>query len=447
VEPTVVQSRYVPREQMYAFHGRTERFSVLVLHRRFGKTVACVNDLIERALQNKRAFPQPMYGYIAPYYAQAKHVAWQYLKWYTEGIAEKVMESELSVVLLNGAKIRLFGADNPDSIRGGYFDGCVIDEYGDIAPRMFDEVVLPMLADYKGWCVFIGTPKGRNHFADRWEAAKDNSNWFSIRLTAYETGVIDDEELRLIRETSDESTFAQEMLCSFEAANKGSYYGKLLNDLEQDGHFGSHPYDTDRDVFTAWDIGYSDDTSVWFYQSDGKHIRVIDFMSVSGYSVDDVLSALRDKPYAYGVMHLPHDAKNKSFQTGKSVRELMMAAGCKTQIVPSLSIQDGIQAVRATLPKVFFNTACERVKEGVAALRSYQREWDDRRKMFRDTPKHDWSSNPADAFRMLSLACNPKKMDSGQIRRYVSGDSDTNNVITLESLYNARANTRSNARI
>jgi hypothetical protein len=211
-------------------------------------------------------------------------------------------------------------------------------------------------------------------------------------LRAQDSGVIDDEELEMLRNLpgSDENTFAQEFGCDFNAAVRGAFYGNQLNDLEAAGHMGLFPYDTARAVHLSFDIGYSDDTSIWFYQTDGKHIRVVDFFTVSGYSVDDILHELQSRPYAYGVFHLPHDAANKSFQTGKSVRELFIAAGCTVRMVPNLSVQDGIQAVRKTLPNVYFNTALPAVKMGVDALRVYQRQWDDKRGVFKQTPLHDW---------------------------------------------------------
>lgn len=403
----VVKSKYIPREHSYDFHARHQRFAVLVFHRRAGKTVTCINDLVDKALQCPLVMPR--YSYVAPYYKQAKMVAWEYLKYYTQGITTKVMESELSVMLINGAVVRLYGADNPDALRGVYHDGVILDEYGDMPPRLFGEVIAPALADRKGWVVFIGTPKGSNHFYDVWDRSKGDPRWFRKMLKASESGILSAEELEMLKNLpgSDEDTFLQEFECDFHVANKGAYYGKQLNDLEEAGHFGAFPYDPDKAVITGWDIGYSDDTSIWFAQWHGKFLHIIDFWTGSGYSVDEVLWELRKKPYSYRPFYLPHDAKNKSFQTGKSTRELMMESGAQSVIVPSLSIMDGIAAVRATLPICYFNTVNPSVKEGVTALKMYQREYDEKRSVFKQKPLHDWSSNPADGFRYLSLGANP----------------------------------------
>lgn len=409
----VIESAYQPRSHLLDFHARGNRFAILVFHRRAGKTVGCINDIVDKALQNH--LPMPRYGYIAPFYKQAKDIAWSYLKHYAGPmLAKPPMESELSVLLKNGALVRLYGADNPDSLRGVYFDGVILDEYGQMSPRLFGEVIAPTLADRKGWAVFIGTPAGPNHFYELWNAAQDDDRWFTKMLKASQSGILDAEELAMLANLpgSDEDTFNQEFECDFMAAIRGAYYGKLLNKLDAQGNFlGDFPYDPSRSVLTAWDIGYTDDTSVWFFQHDGTTIRVIDFFTASGYSVEDVADVLRTKPYAYGPFYLPHDAKNKSFQTGKSTREQLIEMGAETVIIPNLSIQDGIQAVRATLPTMQFNISGfkhdEGVRLGLSALRTYQREWDDKNRRFRDAPLHNWASNPADAMRMLALAMNP----------------------------------------
>jgi phage terminase large subunit len=437
----VVTSPYMPRSHSLRFHSRAERFSVMVFHRRAGKTVACINDLIDKAIQCPLDMPQ--YSYIAPLYKQAKAVAWNYLKFYAEPIlAARPMESELSVKLQNGALIRLYGADNPDALRGIYNDGAVLDEYGNMSPRLFGEVIAPTLADRKGWCAFIGTPAGPNHFKELWDQAVNDPRWYTMMLKSSESGILDQEELEMLAHLpgSDEDTFAQEFECDFHAAVRGAYFGKLINKLEQRGGFTGHfPYDPSRAVFTAWDIGFSDDTSIWFFQVDGKTIRVIDFYTVSGYSVEDVLGVLADRPYAYGTAFLPHDAKNKSFQTGKSTRELMIAGGLKTVLVPNLSVQDGIQAVRATLPTMQMNTHNPEVLVGLNALRIYQREWDDKKRIFKQTPLHDWSSNPADAMRMLALAMNPAaaKRAARTIKTH-KPETPVSNVYSLEKLWAER---------
>jgi phage terminase large subunit len=442
------RSPYTPRAQVLDFHGRWQKRAVLVFHRRAGKTVACINDLIDKAIQCE--LDMPMFGYICPLYKQAKRVAWRYLKYYAKDITAKVMESELSVELINGSTICLFGADNPDALRGMYFDGVILDEYGDMAPQTWSEVISPTLLDRDGWAVFIGTPKGPNHFRDLWKRAVLHPKWFTKMLRASESGILTDAQLEAERDTpgSDENTYRQEFECDFEAAIRGAYYGETLNKLEAQGHMGSFPYDPELPVLTAWDIGHTDDTSIWFFQTNGKEFKQIDFFTASGYSVDSIVSMLREKGYPIGTCYLPHDAKNKSFQTGKSTLELLVEAGLSVRIVAKLSVQDGIQAVRKTLPNVYFNIDNEDVRNGLDALRMYQREWDDKNKRFKESPKHDWSSNPADAFRYFACAMNPAAAQKGaQSTSPNKPVVPKSNVLTLDALFAERGNRPSSGRI
>jgi len=447
--PQPVKLPYKPRPHALAFHARHQKSAVVVWHRRAGKTVMCIADLIEKALRNPLEMPQ--YSYIAPTYKQAKKVAWRYLKKIAEPVTKKVMESELSVELINGAVISLFGADNPDSLRGLYHDGVIIDEYGDIAPMLYGEIIAPAVADRDGWVVFIGTPKGPNHFYELYKDAANDPDWFNSTLRASESGVFSHERLNRIKKQPgmDEDTYNQEFECDFHAANKGAYYAKQLNELEAAGHMGLFPWDPSKPVITAWDIGWSDDTSIWFAQIHGKEIHIIDFWTGSQYALEEVLDELQELPYVYEPFWLPHDAKNKSFQTGKSTRELMWAAGAKTQQVPELSVQDGITAVRATLPKVYFNTGNENVRKyGLPALIMYQREYDEVKRVYRQKPRHDWASNPADAFRYLCLAVNPfTAKTADRTLQMAKPETPANNVLNLENLFADRAARRVNERI
>ena len=156
---------YRPRPQFIPYHDRTERFAKIVAHRRFGKTVGCINDKIKAALSNPRQYPPPRYSYVAPTYTQAKDIAWGYLKHFSAPIPGiKISESELWVEYPNAARVRLYGADNYDRMRGLYNDGVTIDEPAQMDPRAWPEVIRPTLSDYSGWASFIGTPQGRDWF-------------------------------------------------------------------------------------------------------------------------------------------------------------------------------------------------------------------------------------------------------------------------------------------
>jgi phage terminase large subunit len=395
---------YSPRGAFRAFHRRTKRWACLVAHRRAGKTVACINDLIRRAFTDAK--PNGRYAYIAPYHSQAKSIAWDYLLRFSAPVGVTQNASELWVELINGARIRLFGADNPDALRGLYLDGVILDEYADMRPRVWGEIIRPLLADRQGWAVFIGTPKGHNAFYDIWKTAQSSESWFAASIRASTSGLLPQDELDDARRGMTQDQYDQEFECSFEAAILGAYYGRELRELEESGRIDAVGYDPALPVYTAWDLGYHDDTAIWFYQVTQSEIHVIDFFSASGLSVPEYAAAVTDTGYRYARHWLPHDARAKTLASGgKSIIEqlipLLGGAG-KMAIVPSLSVQDGIQAARVMLPRVWFDR--EKCYEAVELLKQYQREWDEDKKTFRDKPRHDFTSHAADAFRMLALS-------------------------------------------
>jgi hypothetical protein len=385
------------------FHNRTQRWACLVAHRRAGKTVAAVNDIIRAAItyQGQRG----LFGYVAPYRSQAKAVAWQYFLEFAAPVTDSKNEQELTITLFNGSQVRLFGADNADAMRGLGFDGLYLDEYGDFRPSVFGNVLRPSLSDKTGWCVFGGTPKGRNQFWDIYETAQRLPHeWFLLRLPASSSGLLPQGELSAARAQLAEDQYLQEYECSFEAAILGAFYGREMREAQDQGRICNLPYDPNLPVHTAWDLGYRDDTAVWFYQVGRGEIRVIDFFAVSGADIYDIASHITAKPYKYGKHYLPHDARAKSLQTGKSIVEQLAAHldVAKLAVVPDIGVQSGIQAVRMTLPRVWFDA--ERCREGIEALRQYQREYDEDKKAYRQSPRHDWTSHPSDAFRMLAVS-------------------------------------------
>jgi hypothetical protein len=400
---------YSPRPQFQDFHNRTQRWSIGVAHRRAGKTVARVNDLIRAALLCDK--PDPRFAYVAPYYAQAKDVAWGYVKQFTSGIPSvQTNESELRVDLPNGGRVRLYGADNYERMRGIYLDGVVLDEYGDMDPRAWPEVIRPALSDRKGWADFIGTPKGRNHFCEMYESAKQDSEWFTQMLKASETGIVDPEELADARKSMTEDQYEQEYECSFQAAVIGAYYGREMTQAEKDKRIRPVPWEPKVKVHTAWDLGIGDSTAIWMAQVVGKEIRVIDYYESSGVGLDHYAKVLQAKPYVWGDHLLPHDAEVKELGTGKSRVETLDSLGVKVRVIPAQSVEDGINAARLMIPRCWFDSVkCQR---GIEALRQYRRDYDEKLKNFKSRPLHDWTSHAADAFRYLALGLREEKPKS-----------------------------------
>jgi len=366
--------------------------------------VAAVNDLIRAAVTSTEKSP-PLFAYVAPYRSQAKAVAFNYLKEFSHPILQNSNESELEVTLVNGARIRLFGADNADAMRGLGLSGVYLDEYGDFRPSVWGNVIRPTLSDRQGWAVFGGTPKGKNQFWDIFDMAGRNDDWFLLRLPASTSGLLPQSELDAVQAQLSPNQYQQEYECSFEASILGAIWGDEMRDVTDTGRITAVACDPDLPVHTAWDLGYRDDTAIWFYQVLRDEIHVIDYYAVSGATVSDIAATILQKPYRYGRHQLPHDARAKTLASGgKSIIEqLAMHLGLGSlAIVPDLSVQDGIQAVRTMLPRVWFDAG--KCRDGIEALRQYQREYDEDKKAFRQSPRHDWCSHPADAFRMLAVA-------------------------------------------
>ena len=394
---------YAPRGAFKAFHGRQQRWSCIVAHRRAGKTVACINDLIRRAVTDGKE--NGRYAYIAPFLNQAKAVAWDYLIRYTQPIRTNQNASEMWVELPNMARIRLFGADHEDAMRGLFFDGIIADEYGDWKPSVWGNVIRPALADRKGWATIIGTPKGHNAFYDIWKAAKQDQGWYIATLPASATAILDADELRAARSMMSDDQYQQEFECSFDAAIMGAFYGKEFGQAEREGRITEVMVDAAVPIHTAWDLGYRDDTAIWFYQVVRGEVHIIDFYASSGDTIEHYAKILKEKEYNYGLHWLPHDARAKTLASGgKSIIEQMAEhlGYASLRIVPNLDLQDGIQAARVMMDRAWFDaTRCE---AGIEALKQYQREYDEDKKAFRKIPRHDWTSHAADAFRMLAVA-------------------------------------------
>jgi hypothetical protein len=362
--------------------------------------VACINDMIKRALLIER--PHGRFAYVAPFLAQAKEVAWEYLKRYGAPVITDKNEGELWIELLNGSRIRLHGADNPDRLRGNYLDGVVLDEFGDMRPSIWGEVIRPMLADRFGWATFIGTPKGRNDFAKVFERSQCSADWFSAMFRASQTGILPANELVAAREDMTPEQYEQEFECSFDAAILGAYFGKEMAQADREGRICDLHYDTDLPVHTSWDLGMGDPTAIWFWQIAGNQIRLIDHYENTGQAIPHYVSEIQSRGYKQGSDWLPHDAKIRDIGTGRSRIETLYALGREPRFVPNHSLMDGINSARLLLPRCWFDRS--KCADGIEALRQYHADFDEKTKTFRDNPRHDWSSHSADAFRYMTLA-------------------------------------------
>lgn len=391
---------YRPREYFLPYHERDKRWACIVAHRRAGKTVATVFDLLTAALSTRKQ--NGRYAYIAPYYAQAKAIAWDYLKRFSHPVAARIMESELAVDLRNGSRIRLFGADNPDALRGIYLDGVVLDEYGDQRPTIWGEIIRPLLADRHGWATFIGTPKGKNHFYDIRQQAASSDEWLYLELKASETLALAEEELGDARKTMTNAQYQQEFECAFDVPALGAIYAAEYQAAREEGRFKTVPYDPMIEVSTHWDIGIGDSTAIWFVQRLNAEIRVIDYYENNAQPLNHYVSVLNAKPYVYSHDWLPHDAQARELTSGKSTQEVLNGLGRKVKITPKLSLEDGINAARMAFPRCYFDAA--KTKRGLECLQNYRRALNEKLGELRAEPVHDWASHGADAFRYMAVA-------------------------------------------
>lgn len=411
VHAQVIDLGYKPRTLQTFIHRNLKRFNVLVCHRRFGKTYLVEREMVDKGLRNPLKNPQ--YAYIAPTYGQAKRVAWEYLKDFVRHIPGVIInEADLRIDIPRpdrDDKVRfiLLGAENPDAIRGMYFDGVVMDEFAQCDPILWGQVVRPALSDRKGWAIFIGTPKGQNHFYDIFQQGLNQPDWFVKVFKASETGVIDAEELAAARATMTEEEYEQEYECSFSAALLGSYYGKYMNEMEQQKRICNVPYDRNAMVSTYWDLGISDTTAIWFLQVVGREVHAIDYLENAGVGLEWYVRELKEKGYIYEDHWIPHDGAARELGSGKTRQETLREMGMRTKICPKQSVADGIHAVRLLLPKMWVDK--EKCKRGIDCLKNYQRKWDSKNKMFVDKPLHDWSSNGSDALRQAALVLSPER--------------------------------------
>lgn len=391
---------YLPRKHQLTLHEALDnnRFVVGVMHRRFGKTVAAINQIVKRAIECD--LESPRYAYVAPTYTQAKRIAFDYLVKYTKPLGAVANISELRVDFW-GRRISLHGADKPDSLRGVYYDGVVLDEVGDMNPKVWNEVLRPALADRLGWALFIGTPKGNNHFKELRDRAEDTEDWALVEFKASETNIIIESELKAARKEMGDDKYNQEFECSFNAAVEGSYYGQIINTIEEKGHITRIERDDLCRSFVAWDLGMGDSTCLWVAQLVGKEVRLIDCVENHGQGLEWYVRWLQDNDYARWEQFLPHDVEVRELGTGRSRKEVLMEAGLNITVAPRLSVADGIQAVRRLLPRCWFDP---KTKPGLDALRNYRREHDEKRNVFYEKPLHDWASHYSDSFRYLAIS-------------------------------------------
>lgn len=461
-ETKKIEPSYEPWPKQYKLHkmvgtrpvieesdNRT-RFLALVAHRRFGKTIFGCNHCILDSLQvdmEGREHAAPRYALIYPERKQGKQAVWDYLKQFGSDIPTYTKnESDLYIEFeMNGARIMIEGADNPDRIRSNYFDGVFVDEYADVSPELWTKVIYPALSDYNGWGIVTGTAKGENHFLDRMNMAAQSDNWNSVVFPASEelkkefsmeedpdlieaTDVFTQDELDTAREEMENNTdlsdtdaaFKQEYGCHFNSAIRGAYYSKQINQARKDERITSVPYESKLPVTTAWDLGVGDEMAIWFAQFAGKEIRLIDYFENSGEGLPFYFDVCKQKPYSYDSHLAPWDIEVRELSSGRTRKAIAKDHGFIFQTVEKHDIEDRIEAARSIISRCWFDR--DNCSRGLQALEEYRKEYNEKLQKFKDKPLHNWASNGADAFGYLAMGM-----------RKVNADSDFDQGQTMEA--------------
>ena len=399
----------------WSYLERGGRHAELIFHRRAGKDEICLHWAAIASHQRVAS-----YWHLLPMASQARKAIWEAVNPHTgkrrideafpQELRATTRENEMLIKFKNGSTWQVVGSDNFNSLVGSPPAGITVSEWA-LANPAARAYLRPILAENGGWQLYITTPRGKNHAYQTFKAAEADPKAFAQRLSVYETEALSPEAIETERKAyiadyghdAGDALFRQEYLCDWDAAILGAYYGHEMRKALEQGRITNVPYDDKLPVHTAWDLGWSDDTVIWFFQVYRGEIRLIDYYSVSGADIPTIAQHVLGKPYGYGDHWLPHDARPKTLAAnGRSIVEQLWAFGIKGKIVPSLSLQDGIQAARMMLPRCYWdetNTA-----HGIECLRQYQREYDADRKVFKDKPLHNWTSHGADAFRMLAIA-------------------------------------------
>lgn len=415
-----IPNRWSPRDYQQelwnALEAGTKR-AVCIWHRRAGKDTVSINWTATQTYERVG-----LYWHCLPTYKQGRKIVWdgmsregrRFLDYFPPELIVKQREDEMSLWFENGSQWQVIGAetaDDVDKLVGANPVGVVFSEYSLMVPAIWN-FIQPILAENGGWALFIFTPRGRNHGYEQYQLALKSDRWFSQLLTADDTGAVSPEDIEAAREDGmPEELIQQEFYCSWDAALAGAYYGDHMNKMKAEGRLTSVPHEPIKEVTTGWDLGIGDKTSIWFHQLVGKESRLIDYYESDGVGIEHYIKVLREKPYIYKEHLVPHDAQARYLGTGQTLYETARSLGLRMRVVPKLSIEDGIQAVRNLLPKTWIDeTKCEL---GVRALREYTKEKIEgivgpgNKTLFRDKPSHTWASNGADALRTLALGLRP----------------------------------------
>ena len=399
--------------------------AIAVWHRRAGKDEVCLHRAAVAAHERVGN-----YWHCLPEYGMGRKAIWTAVNAHTgkrrideafpHQLRESVNDNEMFIRLKCGSTWQVIGSDRYDATVGGGVAGITYSEWALSNPSAW-AYHRPMLEENGGWAAFITTPRGRNHAKAMFDHASTSPDWFAELLTVNDTGALTElqqaEAMReyqaLYGEDVGRAQFEQEYLCSFNAAILGAFYALEMARVRAEGRVDEQlTVPVGIPVHRAWDLGVGDDTSIWWFAIVGSQVFVVDHYASSGVGLEHYAEVIEKRKHLHGWRdgndYVPHDAKIKEWGSGRTRVETMSGMGLHPLLVPHASIDDGVNAVRRTLPLCVFHPRTDAT--GLAALEQYRREWDDDKKAFRASAVHDWTSHPADAFRYLSLAWRPSQL-------------------------------------
>jgi phage terminase large subunit len=408
--------------------------AVLVWHRRAGKEIVCFNYMIRQAYWHRVG----TYVYFFPTTRLGRRILWdginkdgkRFISYIPKQIIEKINEQEMKIILKNGSIIQIIGTDLIENV-GVNPVGLVFSEFSLQDPKAW-AFTRPILRENQGWAVFNSTPRGRNHAYDMYLMAKNNPEWFCQKLSILDTGVLTEEDMDSERrEGMSEQMIQQEYYCNFDQGVEGSYYAKLLNQAEIDGRLTSVPYDPNTCVDTYWDLGVSDETVVLFCQNVGNQIHIINMYRNQGEGLGHYAKFMQDQAskygYVYGDHYAPHDIQVRELGSGAKTRlQIAKDLGIRFQIVPKVSIFEGIELCRGIFHKLWIDS--KKCNYFIKCAEDYHKAYNERLNVYSDKPVHNWASHTMDAFRYMAIV---------QTKRY-KGHMSEEEARNLERMYSTR---------
>lgn len=415
VETRIKLDKFTPRDYQLpildAIENKGYKKVLAILPRRAGKDMTAFQLCIRQCIKKVCTI-----YYIFPTYSQGKKIlfdavdsnGFRVLDYIPNELVESKNAQEMKIRFKNGSLFQVIGSDNYDSLVGTNPYGIVFSEWALQNPFVYS-ILRPILAYNGGWCLFITTPRGKNHVFEMYQIALLSPDWFVYRLTIEDTNHISLAEIEKDRQdgTMSDDLIMQEYYCSFDMGVEGAYYAKYLDKMRINNQIGLTPWEPAFKVHTAWDLGVRDNTSIIFYQTIGQSIRIIDCYEKSKEGLEHYAKILQQKPYTYGKHMAPHDIAVREFGSGMTRLEKAKQLGISFTVTPNLSIEDGIEAVRSTLSKVWIDEV--KCAPLIKSLENYRQEFDNKKKIYMPRPLHNWASHFADSMRYLCVSLSKTK--------------------------------------